>query len=262
MSNVLIATPVLSDAATITASHAVAAGPISNVQRMQPTDTWESQNLTPFVVVYLGAVTSFNLIAVLFTNARQTDTWRIRTANTEANLTAAPTYDSAAVTFSPWNTRASRRHGFKFNAAGWSNSWIRIDFDSTGNPNGVFNVGRLYVANAYQPVRNYGYGNALGFIDTSPRDRTSGGNTIPNPQGIIPTHEFEIGYTDENEFFANTYAIQMLRGGSRDLLVIMDPDDTVNGHHKIGYGLLNPTSRTVNPTYRLWAQRYEIEGLI
>lgn len=262
MSNLVIATFTLSDAATVTASHAASAGPVINLQREQPRDIWESTSLTPYLVIDLGAVTAFNLIALLFTNAQQTDTWRIRTADTEANLTAAPTYDSGTVDFSPQATAYDRRHGFLWRSAGWTNRWVRIDIDSTGNADGVFDAGRLCVANAWQPSINMLYGVAYGFIDTSYRDRPPAGNTIVNRQGIIPTLAFDIKLDDEDEFYANTFTIQAQNGGSRPVLILCDPDHATRAHDKLYYGLMNPTVRTTNDTYRIYSQRYEIEGML
>lgn len=262
MSNLIIAVPTLSDDATITGSAVDAAGPLVNVQRDQPTDIARFASVTPYMVIDLGVVTTFNLIALLFTNGQQTDTWRIRTADTQAELTSGPDYDSGSVDFSPWDTAADRRHGFAWRSAGWSNRWIRIDIDSTGNVDGVFDIGRLFVANAYQPSRNASYGISYGFIDVSPRDRTQYGNTIANRQGIIPTLAFDIKLDDEEEFYANTYQLQQARGGSRPLLIIVDPDHATRAHDKLYYGLLAPTVRTTNETYRIFTQRFELEGMI
>lgn len=260
--HVIIATPELSDAATIMASHVTTAGPVVNLQRMQPTDLWESTSLTPYLEIDLGAVSNFNLIALLFTNARQVDTWRVRVADTQADLIADPVFDSGIVPFSPWDTNSPARHGFIWRYTGFVNRWLRIDIDSGGNPDGRFVAGRLYVSNAYRPSRNYIHGNAIGFLDTSPRDRSSAGNTVVNRQGVIPLAEFELALTDEKEYYENTRRIQQLRAGSRDVLVMLDPEDPQFAHDKIYYGLLSTTLRVTNPAYRLFSQRYEIEGLI
>lgn len=260
--NIIIATFALTDAAALTGSAVATAGPLVNLQRDQPTDVARFSSLAPYLVIDLGAVTAFNLIALLFTNLQQAATWRIRTADTEANLTASPTYDSTAVTASPWDTAADRRHAFKFLAAGWSNRWLRIDLDDTGNADGVIDIGRLCIANAYQSTRNITYGVSYGFTDTSQRDRSSAGNTIVNRQGIIPTLAFDIRLDNEAEYYANTYRIQQACGGSRPVLVITEPNHATLAHEKIYYGLLSPTVRTVNDAYRIFSQRYEIEGMI
>lgn len=499
MSNLTIATTAMIDAATVTASHAVAAGPVTNLQRNQPTDIWRSDSLVPYITVDFGSVKSFNQIALLFTNAQATDVWRIRTADTEAGLLSAPDYDSgsevwsgtvrnwagianlgsnfylpvnggdiyktndagkleglgqtsrqwtgicavgsdvyaavqlgdiykqtggtgnfvglsqtsrawrdmtvlgsdvyaavqggdiykqtgatgnfvglgetsrewrgivatgtdiyacvlngdiykqtggtgsfaalgqtsrqwyhmavngsdvyavtasgdiykqtggtgnfvalnqtsrawngitsanghvyACVTagaiykqtggsgdfelinnyFSDWATASDRRHGLWWYPAGLTNRWVRIDIDSTGNADGVFDAGRLVIASAYQPTRNAAYGIAYGFIDASQRDRTPFGNTITNRQGIIPTLSFDIHLDSEAEFYANTFQLQQERGGSRPVFILAEPDHATLAHDKMYYGLLNPTQRTTNDRYNIFSQRFELEGNI
>ena len=266
MSNLVIATFALIDAATVTCATATSAGPTVNMQREQPRDIMRSSTVTPTIKVDFGAVTAFNLIALLFTNAQQTDTWRIRTADTEADLTASPTYDSQVggtdIDFSPQDTVYSRRHGFLWRSAGWSNRWIQIDIDSTGNADGVFDCGRLCIDNAWQPSRNMTYGVRYGSIDTSPRDRPVAGNTIVNRQGIIPTLAFELKIDDEDEVFTNGHRIIQVNGGSRPILVLGDPDHSTLAHDRMYYGLLHPTASISNDTYRIYSQRYEIEGMI
>ena len=69
MGNLILATPILSDAATITAGTETAAGPVTNLQKMQPTDLWEAATTAAYCEIDLGAVTAFNLVALLATNA-------------------------------------------------------------------------------------------------------------------------------------------------------------------------------------------------
>jgi len=212
--------------------------------------------------VNLGAKTEFNFVALLFTNAPSDATWRIRTADTEADLTASPLTDTQVggvdIDFSPWSTVATRRHGFLQGA--WNAQWVRIDIDATGASGGL-SAGRLYIAQAYVPTWPTER-RVPGFLDTSARTRTTAGNTVVNRQGVVPTIEFEFNLDDEAEFYQHTFRIQQLRAASRDVLVALDPDDAVYAHDKLYYGYMKPTMRTVNEAYRQYVQRYEIEGII
>lgn len=262
-SNILIATPELSDAATVSASTELAAATAANLLLMQPTDLWQSTNLAPYLEIDLGSPVSFNLIAVLFTNMTDTSSWRIRVANSQANLTASPLHDTTMVSFAPWTsaTVQTRRHGYKYIDGGWTAQWIRIDLLDASNPDGYIQAGRLYVADGWQPSFDYTEF-SVGFIDTSTRERTVAGNTIPNQQGIIPTLDFTLDTDDEVEFYENTLAIQRLRGASQDLLVLVSPEDTALGHDKLHYGLLTPTMRSIRRTRRSFVQNYSLEGLL
>lgn len=83
------------DAATLTASHEQTETPASNLQRIQPTDLWSSTNLTPYLTLDRGAALHrWNALKLIGTNADANATLRIRTASTEANLTASPLFDT------------------------------------------------------------------------------------------------------------------------------------------------------------------------
>lgn len=262
MSNIVIATPILSDAGTVTASSQIAAAPVDNLQRMQPTDVWQSTGTTAYVEIDLGSTQSINLFALLFTNCTSSATWRVRAASSQANLISAPGYDSSTVIFSPWSTASDRRHGFRFLTVPVTQRWVRFDITDSGNQDGYIAAGRLYVANAYQPARNYEYGARHGFKDLSGSDRSSGGQRIVHEQPIIPMIDLSIVCNDRDEFYANTHRIQQLRGGSKDILIILDPDDTTNGHEGILYGTLESSLPSVHPRYNHYEQRYVLEGLI
>lgn len=92
--NWILATPDWSDAAAITASHEQAATPAANLQRYQPSDLWSATNLTPYLELDRGSPQLWNLVLPLFTNAQAFDTFRVRAATSQANLTAAPSFDS------------------------------------------------------------------------------------------------------------------------------------------------------------------------
>lgn len=95
MGNCILASPALSDAATITGSTAASGAPLSYLQRMQPGEVWQSSSLSSvYMEADLGSAKEIDLVALLFNNATSEGLWRIRAATSQANLTAAPTYDS------------------------------------------------------------------------------------------------------------------------------------------------------------------------
>lgn len=139
----------LSDSATLTASSELSRLPAIAIQRTQPRDIWRSYDNTDQNLVFdFGSVTSFNFVAVLYHNVDENGLWRIRSADTEANLTAAPTYDSSTMAMrnSGDDGRFDRFHCVKDTGA-QSNRWVRLDFTTlTGVSN--LNVGRVMICNA------------------------------------------------------------------------------------------------------------------
>jgi hypothetical protein len=100
MGNLVIATPVLSDAATLSAVGAVAASlPLENLQTQRPSQVcrW-TDNDGVGLVADLGDSYAVRLVALLAQNGTVDIKRRVRLADTEANLTAAPLYDSGLAT--------------------------------------------------------------------------------------------------------------------------------------------------------------------
>lgn len=93
----MIGAPDWSDNATLTASQAAGAFPVTNLQLMQPTDRWQTNNLTGPLSLTLdrGEVAAFNLVALLHANASEEASWRVRAAQTQAELDTAPVLDTS-----------------------------------------------------------------------------------------------------------------------------------------------------------------------
>jgi hypothetical protein len=146
----------ISDSATLSVSSQIGTLPGVAVQRVQPRDIWRSyDNADQNIVFDLSTITNFNCVAVLYHNGDTTAMWRIRTADTEPNLTASPTYDSA--TSSPLaadipmrqtgeDDRYARFHSVK-NIGSQSNRWVRIDFQSLSGMLRL-DVGRVMICDA------------------------------------------------------------------------------------------------------------------
>jgi hypothetical protein len=230
MGNIVIGTPELSDAATLYPSTETTAGPATSLQTMQPTDVWEAGGGAPYIEIDLGAVSNFNLIALLFTNATGADQWRVRTANTQGALVSAPVYDS---NYEVVSYVGSEGHVFMFPGA-LSNRWVRIDLIAAVNP---FMAGRLYISNAFQPTINYDYGGEDGYDDDTLIDVTDGGNLIPNDGANRAIVSFTLNLSDETERHT-IREINKARGAQDDVVVITDPDAAVNKADVIYYGLL------------------------
>jgi len=231
MANILISTPVLSDAATLFPSAETTAGPAINLQTMQPTDLWEASGGAPYIEVDLGSISDFNLIALLFTNATGADQWRVRAANTQGALVSAPVYDSNYDTVS---YVGSEGHVFIFESAGITNRWVRIDLITASNP---FYAARLYIADGIQQSINYDFGGEDGYDDDSLIDITDGGRLIPNGGTNRSVFTFTLNTKTETERNA-IREINKARGAQSDVLAIRDPEASVNKADVVYYGLL------------------------
>lgn len=268
MANAIIMTPTLSDNGSIeSVGNELASAPASNLLKIQPTDIWQTDNLSNvFFTIDLGSSQTFDTVALLYTNASSSATWRIRTADTEQDLTEFPStgHDSGSLTMWPDNdlsdwdrVHALYRPGFDI-----TNRWLRIDVTDTSNTDGAFKAGRLYVAAAWQPAKNIRFGWSLGFEDPSRRFETSGGQTIIDPIDQKRTARFEFRFLSKNDMFNNGYEIARLRGGSADILAVLDPDEDTHLHKYIIYGVLEPRNQIINQVLDLYSQEYRLMELL
>lgn len=97
MGQVIISAPQWSDNATLVASEFVAGFPVTRLQKMQPTDRWRASGITGPLSITCdrGEAKPFNLVSLMFTNGSSDASWRVRAAQTEAELDTNPIIDSS-----------------------------------------------------------------------------------------------------------------------------------------------------------------------
>jgi hypothetical protein len=146
---------------------------------------------------------------------------------------------------------------YLWNSAGWTNRWIRIDLIVTANP---FTVGRLYVADAFQPTANYAYGAERGYQDFSHIDMTDAGNMIPNHGANKKVFNFSLNLINAADNHSVS-EINRLRGASRDVLIISDPDASTYQSDNIYYGLFQARRASVITNYNFHQASYQLIAL-
>jgi hypothetical protein len=271
MGNPVIAIPNISDAATITAGSAAGSMPVTNLQTQQPSQPWRATDLNnSYIVVDLGSAQAINLIALLYTNASQAATIRYRAATSIPNLTASPSYDSGAVSHmpNPNVTWFQRTHAFKwFGSSTKTFRYWRIDISDTGNGNGYYQAGRLYMDLAWQPLRGAKYGGTIEIKEPVSRLVAGGGQRYPAVRTKTQAQKFTFEYLSQTEMLTTSHKINYLRGLSLDVLLILNPDDSTNFMQQTIYGLLEPggvitySAATPSNGLPLYSQTIQIEEL-
>jgi hypothetical protein len=92
-----IGAPDWSDPGTFTASSERTSFPVTHLQKEHPGDRWEFDSATgsQYLQVIRSDLSSLYAIGLMETNATEGAGWRIRLADTEGNLTASPSVDTA-----------------------------------------------------------------------------------------------------------------------------------------------------------------------
>lgn len=245
--------------------------PVTNLQTQQPSQPWRATDLSnAYVVIDLGSAQTINLIWLGYTNASQAATIRYRAATSIANLTASPSYDSGSVSHmpNPSVTFFQRTHAYKwFGSSPKTFRYWRIDISDPGNAAGYYQAGRLYMANAWQATRGAKYGGQFEVKEPQSRLVAGGGQRYPAVRTKTQAQRVMFEYLTEAEMLNSVYQINMLRGISLDVLLILDPDDTTNFMQQAVYGLLEAgqpmvySAASVSNGIPLYTQTIEIEEL-
>ncbi len=268
MENTVISNSAIVDAATITAGSALSSLPVSNLKRAQPKDVWRSDDLNNlYLVIDLLSAQSINLIALLFHNASDDATWQVRAATSEANLTAAPGYDSGNMNMwdASWPSDQSPVHSIKWlSSSPQTYRYWRIDVTDAANVDSYFQAGRLYIDNAWQlaALKNIEFGWEVRFIDPSFKSRSKGGQLYSEESNRWREIVLPINWQTEDEMYNNLYELQRRRGTSQDVFVLRDPDATTHLLRQSIYGAMKQLPPFVNERSQVFRTRLIIEEML
>jgi len=268
MANIIICEPSLSDnAALYGIGSAKTETPATNMQKMQPKIIWETTGVTTGLTVFsvdLGTSPSYDTFSLLFTNATTAATWTISTSifpsSGFSDILTGATLRAAG------QTNHTRPHAFYKHGSTLTNRYVKIQITDTSNPAGYIRVGRLYICKAYQPTRNADFGLSFGFEDLASEGViTLTGETLYRREDPIPTLNFSMrayGTAGWTEVQANLFELFRLRGGSRDIMIVVDPADSSYVGRLIHYGTLKSRLAIQAPQYGVYQTDYQLVGLI
>lgn len=162
-----LTTEIVDNLATLVASEEVATFEVENIQDPLGSKRWRSTGLTPYIYGQFESAKTITAWGSWYTNARSGDQARLRLADTQANLTAAPALDTGKVDI--WPAGSDLSSWFATGQPGYvhqratigspvSASWFRIDYDYTGNADGYVEVGALFLDARFTPGRGHLWG--------------------------------------------------------------------------------------------------------
>lgn len=276
----ILATPILSDAATVTGSPSAGSLPVTNLQVQDPKQVWRATDATAaYVEIDLGAAYAIDLIGLLSHNASYSASCRVRAATSQPNLTASPGYDSGllparshqsgydaawlAGVSDPTYGALDKNHFIKWlSSSPQTYRWWRLDINDPSSSGGYFDAGRLYISNAWQPATNIDYGIAEGIVDNSRKNRSRSGVMTSVELTKFRYAEFNLSFASETEMFDNAFEIERLRGRTKDILFMPDPTMTNNLQRRTIHGLMENLQPIVNANFALFQKSFRIEELV
>lgn len=268
MSNMLLAMPVSCDSAVLKSSSTAGGLPASNLKTSPIGQV--ARFLTPAACFVQTAISCpVDLIAILGHNGSTTGQARVRAADSVDDILTSPDYDSGALPlrsnqpdFTGSNTAGAMdtNHFILHLGAPLTHNYWRIDISDASLP--YFDAGRLYISKAWQPETNMDYGIAHGFVDPSKTERTVSGRQVPLVRPAYRYAEFQLSFGSEQEMFDNAFEIDRLRGTTKDVLFINDPDNISMIQKRTIYGTMQGLPPIINAQFRLYEKSYRIEEII
>lgn len=282
--NIIISTEnyVDSSDSTLTVDTEVASLPKENLQDLQIVNVWRTTATSAQIDVDIGSLKILDLMALIahnFSTGAQIR-WRV----SEVSDFSTTVYDSGTVdvwkavedfgsapwgvfrwggTPSPTQTALYTKNTFAFIPSAVFGRYVRIDVTDTGNSDGYLQAGRLIVGPAYQPTINYANGVEFEFIDNSRVTKSRGGQTFVDEVEKFRRIRFDLINLPEGEIFGNIFNnLDRIKGVSKDVLVIPQPDDPQTWLTQNIYGRIAQISPITNTALQYYARRIEIEEMI
>jgi hypothetical protein len=283
--NIIISTDNYVDdsTSTLTVDSELTALPKENLQNLQIVKVWRTGAVTSAQIdLDLGSSKILDLLALINHNFTITATirWRVSTVSDFSTTQ----YDSGTVDVwqptepfgaSPWGVfiwgskptaeqaALFTPNTFAFISDAVIGRYIRVNITDTDSTDGYLQAGRFIVGPSYQPSINYANGVEFEFIDNSRVTKSRGGQTFVDEIEKFRRVRFDLINLPESEIFGSIFnKMDRVKGISKDVLVIPQPDETSTWLTQNIYGRIAATSPIVNSALTYYGRRIEIEEMI
>lgn len=266
MANCMISYRIWSDDATLSGGSWLAALPLNNLKDRRISKVARSSDALEASTTFdvdLGAARYIGVVALIGHNLSQSATVRIY--GDDASDFASPGYDSTAFAAIPdiypsgyplWIDAADRDGALS--ATDYADGYVpdvihvpatpqnyrywRVVISDTGNADGYVQIGRLVVANVYQPTVNFDADAQLGWQTSTSRTETDGGAFFFNSKPQRRTVGITFSYVPEDEAMVHLYELNRYLGTDKQVLFIYNPSDTEHMHRRSFLGVLDKLS--------------------
>lgn len=140
--------------------------------------------------------------------------------------------------------------------------YLRVEISDPGNPDGFVQIGRLFVADGWQPTRNMTYGASLAWEDRTQVQEALSGAEYFDTRPPVRVARFGLEAMTESEAMSQAFELQRAMGVSGEVLFIWDPADTTHALRRRFLGRLRTLSPIENPGPDRWKAPFEIKELL
>lgn len=148
-----------------------------------------------------------------------------------------------------------------FAAAVVARYW-RFEIDDTANSDGYVELARLFLASGYQPTINMSYGASLGWETDTSVEKSLSGAKFYDERAPRRVAQFVLENISQDEALSSPFEMNRQLGVSRQLLFIMDPDDTIHLHRRAFLATIRQLSPLEFPYFERNQMAFELEEVI
>lgn len=237
MSNALFLSSRWIDAAMVTASSEEGLLTADHVQTYRPDQVWRATGATAEYIVWdFGEDIVVEALALVAHNLSSSATLRLRLGTSEANVTAAPGYDSGTVSAWPVSGKPAELDWQSYfslllaaNAVGYR--YGRLDIADATNTDGYVQAGRLFVGPAFVPAINIDLNPTLSLISSDEAGRSAFGHTFGDNRGpAARVLQLPMSAVDEDEMGDELFELQRYCGLAKDFAFCLNPAATTRFH--------------------------------
>lgn len=134
----------------------------------------------------------------------------------------------------------------------------RVEVDDASNSDGYIQIGRLFLADVWQPTYGPVVGAAIGMDDTTPVESSLGGSEYFDVRAKPRVHRFEMRAMNKDEAYSRVLDLQNLLGVSGEILIDPDYADAENKPRRAFVGRLRSLSPVIESSPGVFDTSFEI----
>lgn len=137
-----------------------------------------------------------------------------------------------------------------------------VEIDDSGNAAGYVDLGRLVIADGWQPTYNLSYGSTIGWEDKTATTEALSGEEYFDPANLYRVMTFALRNLSSDEAMRRVFEMQRQLGISGELFVSYDgATQTPDSFRKSFLGRMRKLSPIEHPYFHNYSSAYEIKEI-
>jgi hypothetical protein len=285
MANLMLGFPNRTDGSTLSNGSWVATLPLTNLQTRQigvVARTTDATLASTKLDINLGAVKNIRIVNLTNHNLSSYAKFRVTASNSASFATLI--YDSGWQAVWPvvypygtleweddnwWSMQYTSEQMAGYTTAlthilplnRLAQYW-RIELNDTNNAAGYIQAGRLFIGSAWQPAKNFSYGNSIGWETKTVVDEVISGAEFFDPRTPYRVAKISLDWLSMDEALAQAFELTRRAGIDQEVMYIHDPDDTIHALRRQFLARARVLNPIENPYHAIGKQAFEFKELL